>query len=88
MAICAAWLIFDVGQKMSVGTLKLKRFNGVEAFSVEKAEISYSKDEDGVFAVTFDGEAGPSLLKLPDTESLLAFPNFEFTLLLPKAPQV
>ena len=67
--------------------MTLQRFNGEEAYAVQSATIEHSKDEDGLYAVTFRAETGGDPVRtLPDTESLHAQPFAEITLHLPKPP--
>lgn len=64
---------------MKVGILTLNRFNGQEQFAVADAIISlYEKD--GNLDLNFEIETDKKPLKtLPDTETLYAEPNAEFT---------
>ena len=67
--------------------MTLQRFNGEEVYAVESATIEHSKDEDGLYAVTFRAEAGGAPVRtLADAESLRAEPFAEVTLHLPKPP--
>jgi hypothetical protein len=66
---------------MNVGTLSLHRFNGTERFSIESAELFLLKGgDDSVCSLLFEFEAADTpLATLPDTESLRAVPNGEFS---------
>lgn len=64
---------------MSVGVLTLNRFNGQEQFAIFKATILLYND-DGYDNLSFEIETDKKPIKtLPDTESLNARPNAEFT---------
>jgi len=65
---------------MSVGALTFERFNGIEQFTICRAELFLlDADEDDTYRLSFDFEATGSPLKtLPDTESLHASPGGEF----------
>lgn len=66
---------------MTLGTLTLDRFNGLEQFSIVKATI-FDWEKDGNIYLNFDIETGDKPLKsLPDTEEFHAQPNAEFTIL-------
>ena len=64
---------------MSVGVLTFNRFNGQEQFTISEAVILLY-DNDGFSTLSFEIETDEKPLKtLPDTESLRARPNAEFT---------
>ena len=63
---------------MSVGILKLNRFNGQEQFAISEATILLCNDN-GYSNLSFEIETEEKPIKtLPDTENLYARPNAEF----------
>lgn len=70
---------------MNPGTLTFHRFNGIEKFSLQQAELFLlDGDDESSPRLSFEFEAAkPPLATLPDTEALRASPSGEFTIDVP-----
>lgn len=68
---------------MSIGTLELHRFNGVEEYAVATAEIRVHDDGTTASAVLELSTAREPIRTLPDTEMLNPRPNGDVVVALP-----